>query len=328
LKQEVGRLFWDVHLATSGSASLLFGEASAITVTVTDKLGTAIQGANVFFSSDWGSIDPPIAVTSADGTARVELVGLFVDVHPPLSDIGVLQRAVNRVRLISEPSTGAVQHNLLRFAPDEISAVSRYAPPGALIDLGRDIPPVSTIVPQWRQVTVTAHAKEGDGAIVRGVGSIQVAVGLWVRHWAQWKIRETIESVSVGARVGDLMRQGLGGPSFVGAPVISGLPTLYQAVTDDTSGAMKASVFVDAAAPDTEVARTGQLGQTIALEATASVGARVHEAINQQADQFAATPTSAVPADQRTAILQTAAQIGAGMTQVHKQTFAAARLGA
>ena len=92
MKQDLGRLFWDVSV-DSQSSWLLFGGKATIQVGVHDRLGNPIDGALLSFSTDWGVISPPFASTDANGEASVDFVGVPADVPLRFADIGMLQRA-------------------------------------------------------------------------------------------------------------------------------------------------------------------------------------------------------------------------------------------
>jgi hypothetical protein len=328
IKQDLGRLFWDVRLA-QGSPQLLFGDSTSITVTVNDRLGNPIQGASVAFSTDWAPISPALVVTDASGNATAQLAAVWTDVFPTQADLGVLQQAVTRVQAASLPN-GAIQHAGLRFAPRELALVSRYSPTSALVDLPNDLPPNPIVAPPpSRTVTVVAHAREPGGTIVRGVGSTQVTLGLWVRDWSLSRIFDIASGVPVAARVGDLMRQGIASGVFSVDNMSGHLPFTLQNIHDDTESVLKTSIYADPGVSDDEVQQSGRLARVVAEEATAHVGAATNQAISNQLDQYAATPgvISADAAGQaRTQILQASSQILAGFTQQARQRYGTARV--
>ena len=137
--------------------------------------------------------------------------------------------------------------------------------------------------------------------------------------------------VAVASRIGDVMRQGFGAQGFDHALVTSKLPHTMQAISDETQSVLKESLFVDPGIGDAEVAGSGKVGQVIAEEATAAVGARTNRAITTQLDQFVAAPDvpldSGQAATARTNIVQTSSQISAGFAQTHKQLFSTGRSG-
>jgi hypothetical protein len=329
IKNELGRLFWDVTIETSGT-DVLFGATVTLTITVKDRLGTAVEGAQLAVSSDWGSIDPAIASTDGNGQARVELAGVPVEVHPPPAHIGLLGEIARRVDLARLPNPGAVQYTQVHFAPEEIGIISRYSHPSWLSDLAPDIPQTPIVAhPLPRTATVTVHATEPSGAIVRGVGSVQVTFGLWLRDWALTKVLETITNVGVGARIGNLMRTGLTTAGFDSSSVTTGLPVVLQSIHDDTHDSLKRALFIDPSVADDDVHGSGHVSQAIAQEATAGIGANANQAVNQQLDQFVAGGlTSTVAADARTRIVQASSMIHAGFAQNQRQLFTATRVGA
>jgi hypothetical protein len=331
MKQDLGRLFWEVSIAQGGS-QLLFGDATSLTVTVNDRLGNPIQGAAVALSSDWACVSPALVVTDASGNATAQLAAVSTDVFPTQSDLGVLQQAVTRVQAASLPN-GAIQHLGLRFAPQELALVSRYSPASALIDLAHDLPPSPIVaVPPSRRVTVVAHAREPGGTIVRGVGSTQVTIGLWVRDWSLSRIFDVASGVPVAARVGDFMRQGISSGAFNVANMPAGqLQLTLQNIHDDTHAVLRTRMFVDPAVTDDEVQQSGQLARVVAEEATAHVGAATNQAISNQLDQYAATPgvlAASAAGGARTQLLQTSSQILAGFAQDARQRYNTARIGA
>ncbi|HUO69792.1 MAG TPA: Ig-like domain-containing protein [Solirubrobacteraceae bacterium] len=329
IKDELGHLFWDVTI-TATRTDMLFGASAVLTITVKDKLGTPVQGAQVALSSDWGSIDPAIASTDASGQATAEFAAVPVELHPPPPHIGLLGQVAGRLELARLANPGAIQYAQVHFAPEEIGIISRYAPPSWLVDLSPDIPQTPIVArPGPRTATVTAHAKEPSGAIVRGVGSAQVTVGLWLRDWALTKVLETTTNVAVGARVGNLMRQGLTAAGFDHDTVANGLPATLQSIHDDTHESLKRAVFVDPSLADDDVHGSGHVSQAIAQEATAAVGAGANRAVNQQLDQFVAGGLAAATADDaRTRIVQASSTIHAGFAQNQRQLFASPRIGA
>jgi hypothetical protein len=332
LKQDLGRLFWDVEVAST-RASRLFGGTATLQVTVHNRLGVPVQGALLAFSSDWGVVKPAFASTDANGRATVDLVGVPSDAPLRLPDVGVLDRVSQKVEAAVLPTPGAIEYARLRFEPDELSVLSRYSPPAHLADLGTDLP-VGPIVapPVPRTATVTVHAREGQGAIVRGVGSVQVTFGLWIRDFLRTKIADVARTVEVGARIGDIMRRGMSPQQFDVVLVAQELlPVTLQAIHDDTHVVIKRLVFEDPEVEDRHVTGTGTLTQLIAQEATAAVGGRTNQAISHQLKLFVETPD--VPLDAagaavaQTQIVQRSSQITAGFAQFQRQQYSGALLG-
>lgn len=331
MKRDLGRLFWEVRVESS-TADALFGAKAAVAVTVTDRLGSPVQGATLSFSTDWGTLEPSVATTNSQGRASVDLLGVKTDGPVRLEDVGLLHRVSTKVNAAVLSNPGAIEYARIRFDPDEMAVISRYTPVGVLKDIGGDLP-VGPIVsrPDYRTATVTVHAKETQGAIVRGVGSVQVRFGLWIRDWARTKIFDVTSKVAVGARIGDLLRQGLDDTGFDAGKVTQKLPHTLQAISDETQAAVKLSMFSDPDLSDDDLHGTGMLGQVIAQEATAAVGARTNQSISKQLDQFVATPEVPLDAGQakvaHTQIVQTSSQIAAGFAQSQKQLFSTAKLG-
>ena len=165
----------------------------------------------------------------------------------------------------------------------------------------------------------------------RGVGSVQVRFGVWIRDWVRTKIVDVTKQVTVGARIGDVMRQGIAEGAFDQTRVTDRLPYTLQSIHDETQAKLKEHLFVDPQLDDADVVGSGLLGQVIAQEATAAVGAHTNTAIETQLDQFvAATDVPLDPkqaATARTDIVQRSSQITAGFAQSHKQLFSVARTG-
>lgn len=340
MKQDLGRLFWEVKVeaVTGGGpgpgfaqvARALFGGKATITVTITDRLGAPIQAAALSFMTDWGSLSPAFAATDSRGRASVDLFGVYT--HAPLrqGDVGLLQRASQKVQAAELPNPGTIEYARLRFEPEEMAVLSRYSPPAMLADLGTDLPTAPIVAqPQWHTATVTVHAKDGPVGVVRGVGSAQVTFGLWVRDFVRTKIADVTRTVEVGARIGDILRQGIAPETFEHERVASQLlPTTLQAIHDDTHFIIKQLVFADPDVDDRHVTGTGLLSQVIAQESTAAVGARTNQAITHQLDQFVAADS--VPVDAvggrmaKTAILQRSSQISAGFAQAQRQRYSGA----
>jgi|SRR6267142_234634 len=329
VKQQLARLFWDVNL----QASILdahFGHSVTITASIVDGLKRPVSGAHLSFSTDWGALDPSVAVTGADGKASVQLIGVHSESVPPRGDVSILQKVVSKVSAAALPE-GAIQHTMLRFDVPELSMISRYSSAATLVDLAPHLPPAPIVaLPLAKTATVTVHSKEGETAVVRGTGSIQVRFGMWVRDWAMTKIVDIISKVQVGARIGDAMRQGLVNPTtYDHTVVISKLPPLMQAIHDDTHRNFKASVFKDADTPDEQLAQVGTLGQIIAQEATAAIGSQTNDAIGNQLAQLKQEQPNVLDATKSktasTMITQAASQISAGFAQSHKQRFNSSR---
>ena len=332
MKQDLGRLFWEVKVDSTTTGGL-FGGKATITVMVNDRLGTPIEGAVVSFVTDWGSLSPAFAATDASGRASVDLVGVYTHVPLRWADVGLLQRVSQKVVAATLPNPGAIEYARLRFEPEEMAVLSRYSPPAMLADLGTDLPTAPILAqPEPHTATVTVHAKDGTGGVVRGVGSVQVTFGLWVRDFVRTKIADVTRSVEVGARIGDILRQGVGGEGFDHEMVATRLlPTTLQAIHDDTHLTIKQLVFADPEVEDRHVSGTGLLSRVIAQESTAAVGARTNQAITHQLDQFVAAPNVPLDAglgrEAKTAIIQRSSQITAGFAQAQRQQYSGALVG-
>ena len=183
--------------------------------------------------------------------------------------------------------------------------------------------------PAARVATVTAHVREPNGTTVRGVGSVQVSYGLWLRDWALTRVFDVISAVAVSSRIGSLMRRGVINGVFQQVEVTKGLPRILQTINDDTQQLLKQSLFTDVGAA---AQGGGAVGQAIAEAATAAVGARTERAINQQIDQFVETKDVQLEPDAaeeaRAAITQASSTLQAGFTQSSKQLFTTPPVGA
>jgi hypothetical protein len=331
MRQDLNRLFWDVRVETS-TFDALFGGRATITVTVTDRNSDPVQGAMVTFATDWGVLTSSVSVSDAAGKASVELIGIRSDSPVRPADAGLLLRAAQKVGAATLANPGAIEYARVRFEPEELALVSRYSPIEHLYNLGADLPRDPIVAaPEPRTATVTVHAKEGQGAIVRGVGSVQVRFGLWIRDWVRTKIVDVTKQVAVGARIGDVMRQGFGDGGFDSTRVTGRLPHTLQSINDETQSRLKENLFVDPDIADEDVHGSGLLGQVIAQESTAAVGARANDAINTQLAQFVEAPDVPLDSKQaetaRTEIVQRSSQITAGFAQSHKQVFSVTRTG-
>jgi hypothetical protein len=329
MKQDLGRLFWDVRVESS-TVTALFGGKATINVTVTDRLGTPVAGATVAFTTDWGALEPAVASTNAQGRAAIDLIGVKTDGPIRSADIGLLQRVGQKVQAAVLANPGAIEYARVKFEPDELTVVSRYTPAALITDIGAELPSGPIVAqPDWRTATVTVHAKEGQGAVVRGVGSVQVRFGLWVRDWVRTKVFDVTSKVAVGARIGDLMRQGFEAELFDHNRITEKLPNTMQAIVDDTKVILKESLYADAGVRDIDLQGSGAIGQVVAQEATAAIGARANDAITTQLEQFVAAPDVPMNAGQaevaRTHIVQKSSQITAGFSQDQKQLFTTAR---
>jgi hypothetical protein len=330
MRQDLNRLLWDVRVEAS-TTDTLFGGQATITVTVTDRNGDAVQGATLTFATDWGWLTSPVAVTDTDGTVAVQLVGVYAETPVRLSDLGILQRASQKVAAATLSNPGAVEYAKVQFEPEELAMVSRYSTPGLLHDLGSDLPPAPIVAPpDIRTATVTVHASQGS--IVRGVGSVQVRFGVWIRDWVRTKIVDVTKQVTVGARIGDVLRQGFAAGAFDASVVTGKLPFTLQSINDETQAKLKEHLFVNPQLSDADVVGSGLLAQTIAEHATTAVGARTNSAIETQLDQFVAANDVPLDAAQaataRTDIVQRSSQITAGFAQSHKQLFSVTRVDA
>ena len=323
IREQLGRLFWDVKLQVSRT-QVYFGANVRITAMVTDGFDDPVSGAHLSFSTDWGSLDPATAVTNSKGEVTVELIGVHAETPPPRADIGILQNVVRKVDLAALSNPGAVQYAQIRFEPQEMALISKYSSPSVLADLSRDLPTGPIVAaPRPRTATVTVHAKDSEGAIVRGIGSVQVRFGMWVRDWAKTKVVDVVAAVDVKNRIGAVMGKHFVEGALNDVAVAKDLPSTLQDISDDTQDIFRISVLTDPTVEDIDMTGIGTLGQVIAQEATATVGLKTNQAVNDELSRFALDPTSDRKA--RTNIGQTSSQIMAGLVQSQKQVWSRAR---
>ena len=112
---------------------------------------------------------------------------------------------------------------------------------------------------------------------------------------------------------------------FSRGAVISQLPFTLQVIQDDVQSKLKAAALTDPTIKDTELTQAGILGQVIAQEATAAVGLKTNQAVNQQLDDLSLDKITDKEA--RTHIVQESSKIAAGFAQSQKQMFSSARFG-
>lgn len=325
IEHDLATLLWVVDVSASAT-SAMFGDMVRVTVSVRNRRNEPIRGASVSFSADWGSVQPSRATTDGNGQVSVELVGVATEEHPSRGHLGLLSNAASRVKQARERTAGAIDYSRIKFEPGEMAAVSRYLPPQTLVDLAPDVPLRPLTSPPWhRTATLTVHATESGGTIVRGSGSVQVGFSLWVRPWMLDSIREAISGVSVDARVAGAIRAGIDNGRLKEEVVVSKLPRIIQDLQVETDDAVKRSVFVDPNPPRDLVQGVGRLGQSIAQEAAAAVGAQVDRAIARQVDQLVVSSDvefgAADAARAQVALGQSAATLTAGHAQQIKQRY-------
>lgn len=331
---DLDRLFWKVTVET-GTVEALFGSRARIAAVVRDRANTPIVGAVVAFSTDWGVLEPSVATTGPDGVAAVDLIGVRDDVAVDPADIALLELVGAKVQsamVAAEPTAPrpvrAIEYRKLSFEPDELGVISRYSPTGALVDIGNQLPGRQIVeLPPWRTATVTVHVKESTAeAIVKAVGSIQVRFGQWVRDWARAKVFEITQGLSVGARIGDLIRQGVSADEgLLQSDVVTELlPTALQDIADDTLRSMKQTVFGDPDLPDEGLRGSGRLGQLFAEEATAAIGAKTQQAVTAQVARLVESNVLGQEAAGQAEVRlnQNAALVVAGLAQSQRQRVA------
>ncbi|MFN7997435.1 MAG: hypothetical protein U0Q18_27710 [Bryobacteraceae bacterium] len=327
-RTKLAKLFWEVHL-TATDENVFFGEKVSLSIRVVDGLGEPVVNCYLAMTSDWGHLDPPSATTDANGQATVELIGVESEVPPTRSEIGQLTKVATKLRRAALPNPGSVKYAEVFMEPEELNLVSRYTPQKALVDLAPHVPQFPIIdVPPSRTVHINISAKDAERGVVRGTGTIQVRIGMWIRPWLLSKISTLVGSLEVSARVGDLLRRGIGPNKAIDQnAVIGSLTDLYDQVHTDAFQAVKAQLFTNAAVPDETITQSGIIGQLVAQEVGSSVGQKVNTAIAARLNDLAGTgdvdPTSAKKAS--SAAVQRSSEISAGHSQKMRQTFNALR---
>jgi len=338
MQQDLDRIFWQVSV-TPSKRSALFGARVGITIQVTDRRGTAIQGAHIGLSSDWGSVSLASSVTDQNGEVEAELVGVNSEVQIRPSDIAQLDQLSTRVvgamvqpiginSSTSDEDLAPIAFANLQFAPHELELVSRYTPSATIADITNDLPRLPEVaLPSVRTATVNVFVKESPfDSIIKANGNVQVRFGEWVRPWIRTKMWEMLDGISIASRVGDLIRQGvtIGGGQLDPVAVVGELmPGTFGEITDDTTRLLKDKVFGDEGLTDGELRGSGKIGQALAAELTSAVGAKTQQAISVQIQTLA--DTEALPADQALVAEQTisngSSMIVAGLAQRQKQLF-------
>lgn len=329
VQRDVNELFWELSVGADRT-DVLFGAKATVTVTVRNRNGVPIPGARLALSSDWGTLPTTSVTASATGEATFELVGVAPEVPFKLADFGVLGQVALKVEQVTLRNPGAIQFAKLTLDPNEVAVVSKYLPAAHLVDLVSDVASPQLVErPPERTATVTIHAMEANGAIVRGVGTVQIRFGQWVRPWMLSKLGQIAQQVQVEARVGDALRRHLDPATGVLDTTklsTSELPRLFQSVDVTTSDAIKSALFDDRGLADEQLHGSGVIAQTLAQEATSLVGAATARAITTQVRQFeqdtdlpAFGSAEAIAATSE--LTQATAQLSAGLAQSQKQMF-------
>lgn len=324
LKFDVGRLFWEVDVSST-TVTALFGGKVTLSMRAVDRHGTPVSGATLSLSTDFGTLQPSVVTTKADGRASATLIGVEPDIKLSSNEIAQLGAVIDKVTAATLPNPGSIQYSKVQLEPSEMALVSKYAPASQLYDLASDMPNLAIVAePMWRTATVTVHAKEQ--ASVRGTGSIQVTFGYWVRDWALTKLWEVASTLQVGAQVGDLIRQHVVNDTLDHLAVAQALPTVLQSLGEQTRTILKTSLFADPDLDDDQLLGTGALGQVISQEATAAIGAKTDKAISTQVNQLTANQQVEVSTQAKGVLHQAASQATAGLTQSAKQMFSQASM--
>ena len=321
IKEQLSRLFWDVDLEISARQAL-FCEKVQITASVTDGLGDAVSGANLAFSTSWGSLSPSTAITNSQGKATAYVTGVQAWTPPTVADLALLQITAQKVSAAAIDNPGVVNYAKIKLEPKEMALVAKYSPPNALLDLSLDLPSAPIVArPPLRTATITVHATESDGAIVRGVGSVQVHFGMWVHDWAKTKIWEVVSHVDVGMQVGNLMLEAAVENQFDPQKAKQKLPDVMQSIQDDTQAWVKTAVLPDPTVSDSDLAHSGLLGQTIGQEVTTAIGSKTSQAIMAQAKQLEDKGVTVNMKDVKSQVVQESDKTSAGWAQKQKQMF-------
>ncbi len=284
LETKVAKLFWDLTLSSTQTAGY-FGSSLTISIVVKDGLGQPVQNAALSFSTDYGLLDPSHAVTNAAGKASFQLVALEVPIPPTRSEMVVLDAMAQKVGSAQVGNSGVVRYENVRFQPHEVSLMSRYAPVFELQNLSADkVSAPVTAVPRTKWATVTVHAKESGGAVVRGVGSIQVSFGYWLRDWVRTKVYEATAGIDVGVRVGDFMRRSVSPEGFNVNGADTAMKRMLGELFEEVDDRHAQSVFDAAVGADDPDG--GLISRVIREEANNDIGSRTAKAVEQQLQSF------------------------------------------
>ena len=183
------------------------------------------------------------------------------------------------------PATAPSTTPSVRFTRQEIAVLSRFQPPGTLVDLVVDVPGGAIVArPAPRVATVTVHVREPNGTTVRGVGSVQVRLrAVAARLGADAGARRVLERRGLVAdRLADAARRDRRGnnTTFQAAEVTKRLPRILQTINDDTQQLLKQTLFTDATARPGR--RRGRPGDR---RGRGRGGRRAHRARDQPADR-------------------------------------------
>jgi hypothetical protein len=319
INRKLGRLFWDVDMRAS-QTSTTFGTSITVTANVSNYLGP-VAGVRVEFSTSYGSVSPPSAVTDQNGQATATLVGVDAERPPDRNELSTLTGVANKINLATRADS-TIFYSAVKFTPDEMGLVSKYSPASTFVGAEQELVNISQLPPS-RTATVTCYAKEGAGSIVRGIGTVQISFAQWVRDWLRTKIFDISNEVQVGARIGahfgtawDANARTLNVDT-----VNKGFMDDFGAIADETHTKLVLHAFDDI--PGTlDIGKSGVVGQTIAQGVTTQVGQKTNKAVT---DQIISLQSQGL--DQRTAttamrtILQTSNQAQAGLAQGQKTAF-------
>lgn len=317
VKQELGRLFWDVQMQASDS-SAFFGQTVSVTVTVKNAKGP-VAGVRVEFTTDYGAVSPASAVTNAQGQATTKLLGVEASTPPDDKELpvlaGVAQKAANA------KTQTAIAYSMMKFEPAEMSVISKYSPASTFVDIERNLGGIR-VIPPGKTATVSCYAKQGT-SIVRGIGTAQITFSQWVRDWVITKVADTLKEVDVSSRVGAKFGAAWKAEEkdFEVNRINEGIFDVYSDVAFEAQGKLVKNVFTDIV-PDDDLGKAGVVAQTIAQAVTNQVGQKTNAAVKNEIANFSnqgLEPSKAV-SYQRT-ILQNSNQANAGVAQGFKMTF-------
>ncbi len=317
VKQDLGRLFWDVQMQASDS-SAFFGQTVSVTVTVKNAKGP-VAGVRVEFTTDYGAVSPASAVTNAQGQATTKLLGVEASTPPDDKELpvlaGVAQKAANA------KTQTAIAYSMMKFEPAEMSVISKYSPASTFVDIERNLGGIR-VIPPGKTATVSCYAKQGT-SIVRGIGTAQITFSQWVRDWVITKVADTLKEVDVSSRVGAKFGAAWKAEEkdFEVNRINEGIFDVYSDVAFEAQGKLVKNVFTDIV-PDDDLGKAGVVAQTIAQAVTNQVGQKTNAAVKNEIANFSnqgLEPSKAV-SYQRT-ILQNSNQANAGVAQGFKMTF-------
>lgn len=317
VKQELGRLFWDVEMnASTGSAD--FGQTVPVTVTVRNAKGPVV-GVRVEFSTDYGNVSPSSATTNLQGQATTKLLGVEASRPPDDNELPILENVAKKV--VNAKTPNAVAYSMIKFEPQEMSVISKYSHPSTFVDIERNLADIR-IVPPSKTATVTCYAKQGP-TIVRGIGTAQITFSQWVRDWVKTKVSDTIREVDVSSRVGAKFGAAWKAEEkdLEVKTINEGIFDVYSDVAFEAHNKLVKNAFTDIV-PDDALGKAGVVAQTIAQAVTNQVGQKTNTAVKNEITNFQKQGLGENKAvSYQKTILQNSNQANAGVAQGFKMTF-------